>query len=212
MAALMAMFGFGGGPWALPGEYTVKLTVNGQSSTQPLTVKMDPRVKTSQEDLQKQFDLAQQVLVLTGETNGASRQAAQLLEKLKALAPKVTGRKYQKLAEQVDKMTKDTQAVLGQEARGELAAGAPQPTDRTTLRYVSGALGELERAIESADVAPTADAQAAFNQDGEIVHDALGKWDVILNTDLPALNKELEHQHMNSEAIELNQGRPGGAE
>ena len=212
MAAMAAMFGFGGGPWAMPGNYTVKLTVNGQSYEQPFTVKMDPRVKTSQEELQKQFDMAQQALVLTGEVNGASQQAAQLLEKLKALAPKLTLRKYQKPAAQVDKMTKDTEAVLGQPPRGELAAGPPQPMDRTTLRYVSGALGELERAVESADVAPTTDAQAAFSQDGEIVHNALSKWDVILSTDLPALNKELERAHLNFDVIELGPARPGGAE
>ncbi|HEV2298655.1 MAG TPA: hypothetical protein VGR72_09090 [Candidatus Acidoferrales bacterium] len=212
LAAVMAFFGFGGGPWAMPGNYTVKLTVNGQSYEQPLTMKMDPRVKTSQEDLQKQFDMAQQALVLTGEAGGAARQAAQLLDKLKALTPKVASRKNKTLAEQVDKMTKDTDAVLGQEPRDGLPAGAPQPTDRTTLRYVSGALGELERAIESADVAPTADAQSAFNQDGEIVHNALGKWDVILNTDLPALNKELQRAHLNSEVIELGPARPSGAE
>ena len=33
-------------PWANPGTYTVKLTVNGKSYTQPITVKQDPRVKT----------------------------------------------------------------------------------------------------------------------------------------------------------------------
>ena len=32
------------GPRALPGSYTVTLTVDGQSMTQPLTVKQDPRV------------------------------------------------------------------------------------------------------------------------------------------------------------------------
>jgi photosystem II stability/assembly factor-like uncharacterized protein len=212
MAAMMAMFGFGGGPWAMPGNYTVKLTVNGQSFEQPLTVKMDPRVKTSQEDLQKQFDMAQQVLVLTGEVNGASQQASQLLEKLKALAPKVASRKNKVLADQVEKMSKDTQAVLGQPPRGELAAGPPQPVDRTTLRYVSGALGEVERAIESADVAPTADAVTAFNQDGEIVHNALAKWDVILNMDLPALNKELQRAHLNFDVIELGPAQPGGGD
>jgi hypothetical protein len=37
--------GRGGGALALPGRYTVKLTVDGQSYTQPLWVKMDPRVK-----------------------------------------------------------------------------------------------------------------------------------------------------------------------
>ena len=42
-------------PLALPGKYTVKLTVNGQSHSQPLVLKMDPRVKTSQADLEKMF-------------------------------------------------------------------------------------------------------------------------------------------------------------
>jgi hypothetical protein len=212
MAALMAMFGFGGGPWAMPGDYTVKLTVNGQSYEQPLMVKMDPRVKTSQEDLQKQFDMAQQVLVLTGEVNGASRQAAELLDKLKALEPKVASRKNKALAEQVEKISKNTTAILGQQARGELAAGAPEPTDRTTLRYVAGALGEVERAIESADVAPTTDAASAFEQDGQIVQAALQKWDVILGTDLPALNKELQKAHLNLDVIELGPAQPGGGE
>jgi hypothetical protein len=38
-------------PWVLPATYTVKLTVNGKTYTQPLTIKMDPRVKTSAADL-----------------------------------------------------------------------------------------------------------------------------------------------------------------
>ncbi|MBI3406818.1 MAG: glycoside hydrolase [Planctomycetes bacterium] len=33
------------GPMAAPGEYTVRLSVNGRTSTQPLTLKADPRVK-----------------------------------------------------------------------------------------------------------------------------------------------------------------------
>jgi len=38
--------GFGrGAALALPGRYTVKLTVGGKSYTQPLTLKMDPRMK-----------------------------------------------------------------------------------------------------------------------------------------------------------------------
>ena len=38
-------FGRGGGAQVLPGDYTVRLTVEGKSYTQPLVVKMDPRVK-----------------------------------------------------------------------------------------------------------------------------------------------------------------------
>jgi photosystem II stability/assembly factor-like uncharacterized protein len=38
-------FGRGGAAMVLPGRYTVKLTVGGKSYTQPLVLKMDPRVK-----------------------------------------------------------------------------------------------------------------------------------------------------------------------
>src|SRR5262249_31158142 len=41
-------------PWVMPGQYTVVLTANGKSYSQPLTVQMDPRVKTSNADLEKQ--------------------------------------------------------------------------------------------------------------------------------------------------------------
>lgn len=49
------------GMWAVPGTYTVKLTVNGQSMTRPLVVKMDPRVKTPLAGLQAQFALSKRL-------------------------------------------------------------------------------------------------------------------------------------------------------
>src|SRR6185503_986013 len=45
-------------PWAMPGNYTVVLTVNGKKREQPLQLVMDPRVKTSNADLAQQFDLS----------------------------------------------------------------------------------------------------------------------------------------------------------
>ncbi len=64
------------GALAVPGEYSVKLTVNGKSYTQPLTVKMDPRVKTSLAGLQEQFRLAQRVTGLMHQTFVALQQAS----------------------------------------------------------------------------------------------------------------------------------------
>jgi hypothetical protein len=49
------------GPWALPGTYTVRLTADGRSLTQPLRVTMDPRVKASPEELQAQLTWSSQV-------------------------------------------------------------------------------------------------------------------------------------------------------
>ena len=45
-------------PWVMPGMYMVRLKVNGQMMEQPLQVVMDPRVKTSLKDLQRQHDLS----------------------------------------------------------------------------------------------------------------------------------------------------------
>ena len=46
------------GPWAPPGGYTVRLTAGGQTLTQPLRLRMDPRVKTPSSALDQQFRLS----------------------------------------------------------------------------------------------------------------------------------------------------------
>jgi len=48
------------GPWALPGTYTVRLTVGGRALTQPLRLKMDPRVTTPAEGLAAQLERSQE--------------------------------------------------------------------------------------------------------------------------------------------------------
>src|SRR5207302_1961183 len=46
------------GPWVLPGSYTVRLTVDGMTLTQPLAVRMDPRLRPGPGALEQQFALA----------------------------------------------------------------------------------------------------------------------------------------------------------
>ena len=45
-------------PWVMPGNYTVRLTANGQTQEQPITISMDPRVKTGTAQWQRQHDLS----------------------------------------------------------------------------------------------------------------------------------------------------------
>ncbi len=49
------------GPQVVPGSYVVKLTVDGMTLTQPLTVKMDPRVNATPQALSRLLDLERQV-------------------------------------------------------------------------------------------------------------------------------------------------------
>src|SRR6202167_663664 len=67
------------GVTALPGTYTVKLTVGGQSYSQGLALRMDPRIKASTAELQKQFDAATEVSRRQAEISEAQRGVNQLL-------------------------------------------------------------------------------------------------------------------------------------
>ena len=57
------------GPKAVPGKYQVRLTVNGQSQTQEFEIIKDPRMKTTQEDFQAQFDFLMKVRNKVTEVN-----------------------------------------------------------------------------------------------------------------------------------------------
>ncbi len=54
-------------PGRLPGNYSVVLTAGGKSFTQPLTLKMDPRLKVTDAELTKQFELSKRLQDLRAE-------------------------------------------------------------------------------------------------------------------------------------------------
>ena len=70
-------------PWVAPGVYTVRLTANGQSQSQPITIKMDPRVKITPE-VQQIFTLTTQIENAAQNALRAQKEARALIEKLKA--------------------------------------------------------------------------------------------------------------------------------
>src|SRR5262249_40300134 len=62
------------GPQALPGSYQVRLTVDGKNYMQPFALTMDPRVKTTPDDLQRQFTLQTRLVQAMQEANQAARE------------------------------------------------------------------------------------------------------------------------------------------
>ncbi|MFN8355897.1 MAG: glycoside hydrolase [Spirosomataceae bacterium] len=85
-------------PWVLPGNYTVCLTVNGTTYTQPLTVKMDPRIKTTASDLKIQHDLSLACYE-------SQKQASALLAGIKELRTRI--RMTEEASKNLDNLEKD---------------------------------------------------------------------------------------------------------
>jgi hypothetical protein len=194
-------FGGGAGPWALPGQYQLKLTVGGQTFTQPLAVKMDPRVKTPPADLAKQFDMAQQISAAQTQVGAVSRSANRLHEQLQRLASQVGDRKP--LGDQLAALDRKTTALAGSApASGPSEGGGSPATEGDNLRSLSAALGGVARAVESADAAPTADAVTAFQRARMAMQKALAQWDEIKTRGVPKLNASLKEANLPPVSLE----------
>jgi hypothetical protein len=167
-------------PWVPPGDYTVSLTIENKTFSQPLTVAIDPRVKASTADLQEQFDLSWRLYQL----------------RLK-LAP--IGEKFDEIAEQLIRLK--AQAAERPDLTQKLEAfvqtlvkfGPPHPRpDAPPSLFVLDSSRQLFNEIEAADAAPTAAAKAAVAALETKVGPMMDAWQKLLESDLPALNQQLK--------------------
>jgi len=135
------------GPWVVPGQYQVKLTVDGSSYTQPLAVKMDPRVKTPGEGLTQQFEISVRITQALERDHQAVEQVRGLRSQLKELRERVRERPL------VD-------AISGLEQKLFALEGSPSGNEDTLAR-LNTQLGALLGIVQEADLAPTTQARAA---------------------------------------------------
>lgn len=177
------------GVWVVPGTYRARLTVNGHAYTQSFTVREDPRVKASQADLEKQYRLARQIEAQHAQVTLAGKQVVDLLKQIDALQAKAPGAVAKQLAAFAADVTRLTELRAVPAPYGTPGSS---PTDVTSLAYISGSLGTLQRAVESADTAPTADAMTGFRKQSRAAQAALAAWSRFESERLPAMNKALE--------------------
>lgn len=182
------------GPLALAGTYQVRLTVAGKSSSQPLTVTMDPRVKTSVADLQKQFDI---MLKLRDRQDAMNKTIlsirdlrTQLLALEKRLAPAEPAKAEAKnpLIDQSAALRKKIGAIEDELINSSATASEDELHYPTKL---NSKFGYLNQAVDSADAAPTAgDTEVLTELDAQL-EAQLTKWNEVTSKDLPALNQAL---------------------
>jgi hypothetical protein len=167
------------GPWVFPGEYSVKLTVNGQTYTQPLTIKTDPRIKTPAEDLrmtkisetQKQMrDLRAQLTALS-EKKGVETTLADYIPVLNAKV--------------------GTLECGGFPGRGGGRKGADDSA-RPTLSSISGQFSSILATVQATEAKPTTQVTDAAKKIQGNFETIMTPWQDTLNKEIPALNKKLQ--------------------
>jgi photosystem II stability/assembly factor-like uncharacterized protein len=195
-------------PWAPPATYTVRLSVDGKSYTQPIALKLDPRVtaSVSAADLTTLSTLTKEMYDGARETHDAYVQARALVAALDAL----TGDEVVKFKAAVEAIAPASAtgagggrgraagagaaagggaatgagAAAGGRGRGAAAGAAVAPT----LQSASTEMMSAAMAMQAAEFAPSAREVAACATARANAAKVSAKWKALTAVDLVALN------------------------
>ena len=184
-------FGFAPrGPLALPGVYTVRLSVGDKTQEQKVEVKLDPTVNTSMSDLQMAYDHSSKVMEMISTLNRA-------LLKLDALKAQL---------EQTEKTLQANQPDAPKDVLTAISDGLKQMTDLSNKVSVapSDGLGYRESAklaeklsrlfslLEGANAAPTPAMKEFFAELQPEYQSAISELNQFLSNAVPKLNDKLK--------------------
>jgi hypothetical protein len=144
------------GMWAMPGRYTVRLTANGATLTRPLTVRMDPRVKTPFAGLEQQF-------ALSSELYEGMRRASDALDAVRARR------------KQVSAGSDDDRALAALEG-AEGGRFARRGGSGDSFASLNRELASLYQTVQGADAPPTAQTVVAARERLQALEGALARW------------------------------------
>jgi photosystem II stability/assembly factor-like uncharacterized protein len=174
-----------------PGTYTVKLTVDGQELSQPLTVLKDPNAGGSDEDIQKQtamlYDLRKDIESAADMVN----QIESVRGQIDALKLLLKNKELKDAAESLDKKLIDIEENLIQRR----LTGQGQDTVRWPSKLISK-LNYLASGVSSGDFAPNMqqkEVQAMF--EGQLTS-LRKRLDDVMSTDLNNFNRMLRDKNI----------------
>jgi hypothetical protein len=165
-------------PWVAPGTYTVRLTANGKTKTQPITVKMDPRVKVTPE--------VQQIFALTAHMEDNARTAAAAYKDARDLSTKVKAKPQSAandaLLKQLDDIAPvepegDATGGRGGRGGGGGGFGAPaEPAGPANLSSIGAQMVASVMTMQGAELPPTASQLEACAHEEAAYTALLAKW------------------------------------
>jgi hypothetical protein len=180
-------------PWVAPGTYSVRLTVDGKSQTQPITIKMDPRVKITPE-VQEIFTLTTRMETNARNAASAYKEARQLVEKLQANPQSAANDARIKSIEEIAPppampgVSEETAGRAGgrggrggggRGGRGAAAAGAGDAAEAPAGPNLSTIGAQMIAAVmgmQGAEMPPTATALQACSKEEAAYTSLMAKW------------------------------------
>jgi hypothetical protein len=177
------------GPTALPGTYSVRMTVGGQRFSQPFTIVKDPRTTATDADLKEQFDLLMRIRDKTSEANDAVKTIRNVKAQLADRSKRMTGPKAGSFAELATNLTARLSAV-----ESEIYQVKNQ-SSQDPLNYpikLNNKIAALAGVVGGVDAKPTSQSYTVFNDLSAQLDRQLQAMRGPLMVTLPLLNATLK--------------------
>jgi photosystem II stability/assembly factor-like uncharacterized protein len=176
-----------GGPAVMPGVYTVKLDVGGQTYTQPLEIKMDPRITAPVDQLDQQFRLASRICDAMNASFASLAQVRAVRAQLRDLARQAP---KGELADAIHALEEKVAPFEG------AAPGFGQAARQDTFAQLNAQFAQLLNAVDGADAAPTQTAQDTTGDLQRALTALETQWDDVKAHDINALNDQLRRANL----------------
>ncbi len=176
------------GPRVAPGNYQVRLSVDGKPvATESFAIKADPRLPTSAEDFAKQFDLMSKVNKKLSETHAAILEIRDTRTQLENISRRLKAPDQKDLIDKakdiVKKLTDIEEALMQTKIRsGQDALNFP-------IR-LNNKLAALSSSIDGSDDTPTAQSYEVFNDLSSRIDAQLTQLARVKSEDIADFNKQ----------------------
>ena len=177
------------GPLAIPGTYTLKLTVAGMSYTQSVNVRPDPRSPATPSALAAQLALEIKVSQALDASYEGHRIAVALRDALRGAIPAGAAPELSAAAARAATLAAQLDTVAGLDAQRGRGRGGDTPPNFTAI---NGALVGQLNAQDLGDMAPTPGATAAFAATCKELSTLSAVWQRLATTELGSLNAVLK--------------------
>jgi hypothetical protein len=191
----MILWGGGlGGPLVTPGNYQVKLTVDGKTQTQTFEILKDPRVPTTPDEFSKQLALLLKIRDKLSETNRAILEIRDVRGQIDVLTKRVREQQNMMPVTDAGKALNNKLRTI-EETLYQTKNRSSQDPLNFPIR-LNNKLAALGSVVASADAEPTLQSYVIYEDLVTRIDAELRNLGQILDKDLAAFNRMVKEQNV----------------
>ncbi len=182
------------GPRVVPGQYQLKLTVDGKTWTESFAIKADPRLSTTAAEYTKQLELSLKIRDKVSETHNAIIQIRDVRRQVNDLVRRLTDQGGFKVVNDAG-----TTLIKNLTEIEETLYQTKNQSNQDPLNYpirLNNKLAALGGVVAAGDYAPTQQSFAVYEELVGQIDSQLQRLAQVLKTDLPEFNQLVKDQNV----------------